>query len=1085
MAENYKNIGNIQRWYDTGKIAIDLGHGAPYILSVDDSKQFLKEQGLELESLKEYKGNVGGWNTNIGDLRKKQEREFKIIESNKKAAEEMEILNKQTQIAPTANSIAQSVYGMNADDATLKKIVAAGVTDEKSIRKIILENPREQTEFGKEFKRRKEAGESTDSILKDIQSDETGKVFLRPKIEEPIEKKTTNLKNKNIAGANPSEIANAGFVNALYNEKFSRNATQGELDAFKGKTVKHASDVILGKDLSPFIDVKTPPPATPPPAQQKLPDLPVDKSGNVDFGQMDLRSKMPIYDIPFREGLSQEQKDNIRKLTEKPTQSWSETDKKNWEYATGNKDYGKPKNITQEEGVPIGKGEKTPLIEYGQPAQKKFYRVGQDIFDASTKQRITYDDWAANWAGKATEVDTPAQQPPAQQPPEQTMRLPEDLRTKLYEATRRVKPTPENIEDFQYDQALFERQLDDMISEGKSKVDSDKTKQITDYWADGDAELTFVDPEKGAYIQFAGDPDGAGPFTKDTVFYVDSKSKGLHAISTPEAFDAFSEVPLGEAIKQGLIRTLPMNFLDKGQPLGDYKVLTDEYSIKADGKYKQYEVATTVERYGQPVNEEHHREALTGVVNYIDNILRTSDIPKEEIDALLRDKDKLYLYVNAVAYGGYNMNDIYRDAKRNQLIKGGRADLENIKVIDPNVDAGTYYNTAEGKLAKSTPDISPPAYLADVDSSLFDNPIFKIPEEAYKLLLDIPDWNSPEMDAELDKIKSSYHDMLTQELRAGTERERLIALENRKIFNREINRKYGIQLSDNANEAWNQLGSLGKTFAGAGLAGTGLETEARERYLADVRKADERGRESKLTEEEQEKRLYYLKNATPEEIAALSDEDKIKYGLKPSAEVLKFFDEEYLKSQYPDLSDAEIKSIKNSIVDEQGNYRSETYQKQFSGLQDIEKEKRAFQESTFLGKKEFEADKAYEQFTRGKFEKASPVAKQKTASGLTYEEIKARNKNAPAGWEISPTTGKLAKETTTPTIPDLGPIPKTTDPEFPKQVTWNPPSPEYSKISYPETQKPDWKKDWDDIQVHGTQGESGSFLFGKRKKNNL
>ncbi len=60
------------------------------------------------------------------------------------------------------------------------------------------------------------------------------------------------LKNEAIAKANPGVTANQNFINALYQEQFNRDATQTELDKFAGRTVKDASNIILGADKSPF-----------------------------------------------------------------------------------------------------------------------------------------------------------------------------------------------------------------------------------------------------------------------------------------------------------------------------------------------------------------------------------------------------------------------------------------------------------------------------------------------------------------------------------------------------------------------------------------------------------------------------------------------------------------------------------------------------------------------------------------------------------------------------------------------------------------------------------------------------------------
>lgn len=60
------------------------------------------------------------------------------------------------------------------------------------------------------------------------------------------------LKNAWIASANPSAIANSNYINALYQEKYGRNATRAELDKFASRTVKDAANIILWQWLSPF-----------------------------------------------------------------------------------------------------------------------------------------------------------------------------------------------------------------------------------------------------------------------------------------------------------------------------------------------------------------------------------------------------------------------------------------------------------------------------------------------------------------------------------------------------------------------------------------------------------------------------------------------------------------------------------------------------------------------------------------------------------------------------------------------------------------------------------------------------------------
>ena len=68
---------------------------------------------------------------------------------------------------------------------------------------------------------------------------------------------SSNSNMDNIANANPSEKANKAFVDALFQEKYNRNATSAEVTKFKKNTVKDASNLVLGQADSPFRDTAT------------------------------------------------------------------------------------------------------------------------------------------------------------------------------------------------------------------------------------------------------------------------------------------------------------------------------------------------------------------------------------------------------------------------------------------------------------------------------------------------------------------------------------------------------------------------------------------------------------------------------------------------------------------------------------------------------------------------------------------------------------------------------------------------------------------------------------------------------------
>jgi hypothetical protein len=271
-----------------------------------------------------------------------------------------------------------------------------------------------------------------------------------------------------------------------------------------------------------------------------------------------------------------------------------------------------------------------------------------------------------------------------------------------------------------------------------------------------------------------------------------------------------------------------------------------------------------------------------------------------------------------------------------------------------------------------------------------------------------------------------------QQAEATTDREKAIADYNYEKLKEDISKKYKIALSDNANDAWGQINSLGTAAAQRGLANTGMGQEPIDKYLTGVRKQDQRNRETQLSEEEASRRAQLIKYGTPEEIAALSDEEKEKYGFKPSAETSQWFSTENLKNLYPDLSDQEIANYQSSILDSNGNYMSEIYQKLALNKLDIGEQKKTYQlgnaqydtttgrvtgGSGLLYKKALDEEKAYQEFS-----KADPFSKPTTSttssastispSNSNYGSVNPDNKTTTVTPAIQPTTSSTWKAPT-------------------------------------------------------------------------
>jgi len=93
--------------------------------------------------------------------------------------------------------------------------------------------------------------------------------------------------------------------------------------------------------------------------------------------------------ITFKDGLNDQQKQELTLLSSKPADQWTDTDKKNWAYGTN------------------GSAIPGTQAASGTAGGQTFYRVGSDIYDASTGRKLGPTEWNASWSGKATEVAAP------------------------------------------------------------------------------------------------------------------------------------------------------------------------------------------------------------------------------------------------------------------------------------------------------------------------------------------------------------------------------------------------------------------------------------------------------------------------------------------------------------------------------------------------------------------------------------------------------------------------------------------------------------------------------------------------------
>ncbi len=488
-------------------------------------------------------------------------------------------------------------------------------------------------------------------------------------------------------------------------------------------------------------------------------------------------------------------------------------------------------------------------------------------------------------------------------------------------------------------------------------------------YAEDTTKYNFLLDGDKALVKFTNEPTPSDGFDDRNTVWLYNKAEGTYTpFASQEAFEAY----YGENAEAayGRLQTLDTSVL--GNDAWNGKFATRASGIQADGKQPSSisyinsgtdtdnsESAT----YGAPkYDKESMGTAISVVGAALTPALQKEDISQEVWDANIGNSDQLQKYISAIMYGGYSITDIYKDLKAKELSKQGNKSYDNFIAFSTEMKADEWKATQEGQLSANDPNLIAPAGILNVDWDMLDNPIFQLPNEVFSTLVPPIDITSDEFKEEAQEIQAAYYDILMQQSEAQTEQAQAIAQNNWDMFKDSLEKKYGIQLSDSANEAWTQLEKMFSGYSERGLGQSGMLNEVMDSHLADVRRSDQLLREANIDEKELEHRNYLLTSGTPQEIRDFinNNPDKAKsYGMITSDEQREYWTTANLKEVYPNLTDEEIELIKGLVIDEYGNYRSELFQNQYANKYDLSRQKTAYQEQKLLEQKLLEQEKAY------------------------------------------------------------------------------------------------------------------------------
>lgn len=415
---------------------------------------------------------------------------------------------------------------------------------------------------------------------------------------------------------------------------------------------------------------------------------------------------------------------------------------------------------------------------------------------------------------------------------------------------------------------------------------------------------------------------GENGYDSNTIWLADVKSKTLRPFGSVQALEAVYGMPLEQL--QSHINYVGSDAFGQGGVMNGFQPLSSEYSISRDGTGRALDFSSVnlSSRYGQGVNEGGEMKSYQALDGFL-SVLKNEDgkITDSQVNSVLNDPNSMAFYISALAYGGYTLSDVYSDMRRKQL------GLNNVTPISATQTRRDYQSTADYKAAANNPQLRAPESITGLNSSVLNLPIFSIPDEAFKKLTPLLDPESDAFKDAMDEAASVIYDSQLQMLQANTDQDLSAAKALWERNKGSLEKKLGITLSNDALEAWKQIESFQNTSAENGIYGSGLMNETIDEYLTQQRRRSDLNRSSTMTDKETQDIEFYLKYASPDQLAALPADVKEKWGMTPSAETLEYFSMDNLKKLFPDETDEALQRVREQYIDPNGNLYSSLYSK--------------------------------------------------------------------------------------------------------------------------------------------------------------
>ena len=395
------------------------------------------------------------------------------------------------------------------------------------------------------------------------------------------------------------------------------------------------------------------------------------------------------------------------------------------------------------------------------------------------------------------------------------------------------------------------------------------------------------------------------------------------------------------------------------------EILADKYRVGDTGYAKENppswvpDLDIIKNAYGATKNPASEFIGATATKDVLNAMRNSGSISEGIYNEIMQDPTKFLEYSNAITYGGYTIPEVLRDIKARELSAAGNKEYDNIKGISSSMNASLWRNTPEGQIASADAALNAVTQIGNYnsDDSIFNKTINDMPENLFDILTETEDMKSKSFEEKVDSAISLFYDAAIEKSNAATEQASAVAESKWNDLQETLKKSLNIDLSQNARTAWKQLQELQQSFAGRGLANSGIFNEAQDILLRDTKISDNIMRDINEDQTKQSQFNFLSSSASSKDIKTFVNENPTlatQWGLKPSTEVASWFNIDNLTKKYPGTDVSELQAYVDTVLDENGNYRSGLYRTMFTN-------KQGFEESRLEAKEAGIFEEAYEE----------------------------------------------------------------------------------------------------------------------------